>query len=160
MAASGKKASASASLASNSRARREYHILDTIECGVELKGTEVKSIRAGKVSLKESFGAVQNGEVVLFNLRVEPYSHGNQFNHDPIRPKRLLLHRAEIIRIHAQVTRKGQTLVPLRLYLKRGRVKVALALARGKDVVDKRETLKRRTADREAQRAIAIHRRR
>ena len=160
MAASKNKATTPSSLASNRRARREFHILDTIECGVELKGTEVKSIRAGKVSLNESFGSARNREIYLFNLRIEPYSHGNKFNHDPIRPKRLLLHRVEIDRLQAQVNEKGRTLIPLKLYLKGGRVKVALALAKGKDVQDKREAMKRRTADREAQRSIAEHRRR
>ena len=154
------KATTPSSLASNRRARHEFHILDTIECGMELKGTEVKSVRAGKVSLKESFGSIQNREIYLLNLRIEPYSHGNKFNHDPIRPKRLLLHRVEIDRLQAQVNEKGCTLIPLKLYLKGGRVKVALALAKGKDVQDKREAMKRRTADREAQRSIAEHRRR
>jgi len=154
----GKSSPGPASLAANRKARRDYQILDTYECGIELRGTEVKSIRDGKVSLNESYASVDNGQVYLHQCRIEPYSHGNQFNHDPLRPKRLLLHRAEITRLYAQVREKGLTLVPLKLFLKRGRVKLDLALARGKDVQDKRETLKRRTADREAQRAIAEHR--
>ena len=158
-AATGKRSSGPPALATHRRARHEYHILDSIECGIELLGTEVKSIRAGKVSLAGSFADIEHGQVFLRQCRVEPYSHGNQFNHDPLRPKRLLLHPAEIARLLAQVKEKGLTLVPLRLYLKRGRIKLALALARGKNVHDKRETIRRRTADREAQRAIADRRR-
>lgn len=160
MAAKGKKPAGPAALATNRKARREYHILNSLECGIELRGTEVKSIRDGKISINESYASVDDGQIYLHQCRIEPYSHGNQFNHDPMRPRRLLLHRAEINRLLAQVREKGLTLVPLKLYLKRGRVKVDLGLARGKDVQDKRETIKRRTADREAQRAIAEHRRR
>jgi len=157
MSASSDKPASRGPLATNRKARRDVHVLETFECGVELVGTEVKSIRAGKLSLAESYARVENGQMLVHGLRIEPYTHGNQFNHDPLRPKRLLLHRKEIDRIDGQVREKGHTLVPLKLYLKRGRVKLELALARGKDVRDKRETLRRRTADREAQRAIAEH---
>ena len=142
-------------LATNRQARRDFHILEQLEAGIELQGTEVKSIRAGKASLAQSYARVEGDEVILHGLHVEPYAHGNRFNHDPVRPRRLLLHRQELRRLHGQVAVKGQTLVPLRLYLKRGRVKVELGLGKGKHDRDKRETLKRRTADREAQRAIA-----
>ena len=157
MSASPDKPARRGPLATNRKARRDFHVLETFECGVELVGTEVKSIRAGKLSLAESYARVEDGQMLVHGLRIEPYTHGNQFNHDPLRPKRLLLHRKEIDRIDGQVREKGHTLVPLKLYLKRGRVKLELALARGKDVRDKRETLRRRTADREAQRAIAEH---
>jgi SsrA-binding protein len=142
------------------KARHDYQVLDTLECGLALQGTEVKSLREGKASLAQSFADVQGGEVFVNGLRIEPYSHGNVHNHDPSRPKKLLLHRREIQRLAAQVAEKGYTLIPLRLYLKAGRVKLELALCKGKDVHDKRETLKRRTADREALRAIAEHKRR
>ena len=145
-------------LATNRRARRDYLVLETLEAGLELQGTEVKSIRDGKVSLNESFAEVQHRELFAHGLRIEPYSHGNQFNHDPLRPKRLLLHRREIARLGSEAAEKGMTLIPLRLYLKRGRVKLELGLCRGKHHHDKREDLKRRTADREAQRAIREHR--
>lgn len=147
-------------LATNRKARRDYQILEKLEAGIELRGTEVKSIRAGKASLGESYARVEGNEVILHGLHIEPYAHGNRFNHDPVRPRRLLLHKQEISRLHGQVAVKGRTLVPLRLYLKRGRVKVELGLGKGKHDQDKRETLKRRTADREAQRAIADRMRR
>jgi SsrA-binding protein len=144
-------------LATHRRARHEYHVLETVECGLELKGTEVKSLRDGHVSMAESFADAEGGELFVRGMRIEPYAHGNQFNHDPLRPKKLLLHRREIDRLMGQVATKGSTLIPLQLYLKRGRVKLELGLCKGKDVRDKRETLKRRTADREARRAISEH---
>ncbi len=147
-------------LASNRKARYDYHIIETMECGLELKGTEVKSIRDSKVSLAPAFADVQGRQIFVQGMRIEPYSFGNQFNHDPMRPKRLLLHRREIDQLIGQVATKGYTLIPLKLYLKRGKVKLELALCKGKDVQDKRETLKRRTADREARKAIAEHTRR
>jgi SsrA-binding protein len=154
MAASSPSSSPPRNLATNRRVRRDYEILESLETGIELRGTEVKSVRDGKVSLNESFASVEGRQVFAQNLRIEPYTHGNQFNHDPLRPKRLLLHRAEITRLGSHVAEKGLTLVPLRLYLKRGKVKLELGLARGKHQHDKREDLKRRTADREADRAI------
>lgn len=156
------KASAAApsALAVNRRARHDYHILEKMECGIELRGTEVKSCRAGKASLVGTYAEIDQGEVWVKDMRIEPFSHGNRFNHDPVRPRKLLLHRPEIHRLTGQTQEKGRTLIPLRLYLKRGRVKLELGLCKGKDVVDKRETLKRRAADRDAQRAVAEHLRR
>jgi SsrA-binding protein len=154
------KAAGPQALATNRKARRDYQILEKLEAGIELRGTEVKSIRAGRASLAESFARVENDEVILHGLHVEPYPHGNRFNHDPLRPRRLLLHKQEIRRLYGLVSIKGRALVPLRLYLRRGRVKVELGLAKGKHAADKRETIKRRTADREAQRAIAERTRR
>lgn len=144
-------------LATHRRARHEYKVLETVECGLELRGTEVKSLRDGHVSMAESFADVARGEIFVRGMRIEPYGHGNRFNHDPLRPKKLLLHRREIDRLMGQVATKGATLIPLQLYLKRGRVKLELGLCKGKDIHDKRETLKRRTADREARRAISDH---
>jgi SsrA-binding protein len=147
-------------LASNRRARHDYHVLETIEAGVELRGTEVKSLRDGQASLAESYALVENGEAFLVDLHIQPYRFGNVHNHEPRRKRRLLMHRREIARLAGQVALKGQTLIPLQLYLKRGRVKVELALCEGKQTVDKRETIKRRDADRETARVIAAHRRR
>lgn len=151
---------AAKTVATNRKARRDYYVLETYEAGIELRGTEVKSVRAGRASLGESYGRVENGQVILYDLHIMPYEHGNVFNHDPKRPKRLLLHQREIHRLFGQVAVKGQALIPLRLYLKHGLVKVEVGLCRGKLFEDKRETLRRRTADREAERAIAEHRRR
>ncbi len=156
-AASSNQSSGTRVLVTNRKARRDFQILKDIECGIELRGTEVKSIRSAKASLAESFAEIKGGEVNLQGLRVEPYSHGNQFNHDPMRPKRLLLHRREIDQLNGQVAEKGMTLVPLELYLRRGRVKVKLGLCKGKTGMDKRESLKQKTAEREAQRAISEH---
>ncbi len=153
-------ASASALLATNRRAMRDYHILEKLEAGIELRGTEVKSVRAGQVSLNEAFGVVEDGNVILRDMHIMPYSHGNVHNHEPRRPRRLLLHRREIKRLIGATAVKGQTLIPLRLYLRRGLVKVELALGKGKQLSDKRETLKRKTAEREAERAMAAHSRR
>lgn len=146
---------AAKTLATHRKAFRDYHVLEKLLAGIELRGTEVKSVRAGLVSLNESFGRIENGEVFLHKLRIEPYAHGGSFNHDPLRPKRLLLHRREIHRLFGQVNVKGQTLIPLRLMLVHGLIKVELGLCRGKHFEDKRETLRRRTAAREAERAMA-----
>ncbi|MBN1269421.1 MAG: SsrA-binding protein SmpB [Kiritimatiellae bacterium] len=142
-------------VATHRKAFRDYHILEKFEAGIELRGTEVKSVRGGHVSLNESFGRIENGQVFLHKLRIEPYSHGGSFNHDPLRSKRLLLHRREIDRLFGQVNVKGQTLIPLRVLLVRGLVKVELAVCRGKHLQDKREALRRKTADREAERAMS-----
>ncbi len=148
------------SIATNRKARRDYHVLETFEAGIELRGTEVKSIRGGRVSLIESYAKLKNGEAFLHELDIQPYEFGNVFNHNPRRVRRLLLHKKEIERLFAKAQIKGLALVPLKLYFKRGRVKVEMGLCRGKHVQDKRETIKRRTADREAARAIAAHKRR
>ncbi len=142
-------------VATNRRARHEYYVLETIEAGIELRGTEVKSVRAGEVSLAESYATIENGQAILHDLHIQPYRCGNVHNHEPKRPRRLLLHRREMARLYGQVTVKGQTLIPLDVHLRNGRVKIELGLCRGKQMDDKRETLRRREADREARRAIA-----
>ena len=141
-------------VARNKRARHDYHILETWEAGLVLTGTEVKSLREGKANLSDAYGVVKDGEVYLLNLHVSPYEQGNQFNHDPTRTRKLLLHRREIRRMIGAVERQGLTLVPLELYFKRGRAKVALALGKGKQAHDKREDIKRKDDEREIARAL------
>ncbi len=142
-------------IADNRKARFEYEILETFEAGIELKGTEVKSIRAGRVNLGDGFANLRNGEVILMNVHVSPHNTtSNYFNHDPRRPRRLLMHRAEIRRLVGKVEQQGLTLIPLKLYLKRGWVKVLLGLARGKRLHDKREDLKRKQDKRDMARAM------
>ena len=136
-------------IVTNRAAFHEYHILDTYEAGVALTGTEVKSVRAGQVQLKESYVAVRDGEAWLFNAHVSHYSHGNRQNHDPVRTRKLLLHRREIERLAEEASARGMTLVVTRVYLKNGRVKVEIGVARGKKLYDKRETEMRRTVERE-----------
>jgi SsrA-binding protein len=147
-------------LATHRRALRDYHVLERFEAGIELRGAEVKSIRDNRFSLNESYAQIHDGEVLLRNLHVLPYAHARADEQQSARPKRLLLHRREIDRLLGQTALKGHTLVPLKIYLKRGLVKVELGLCRGKQNEDKRETLKRRTAEREAERAIAERTRR
>lgn len=141
-------------VARNRKAHHEYHVLDTWEAGIVLTGPEVKSIRAGKVSLAEAFARVEDGEVWLHGMHVSPYDPATRWNTDPVRPRKLLLHAREIRRLIGAMREKGLTLVPLELYFRRGLAKVTLALARGKKLHDKRETLKRRTAEREMERAV------
>jgi SsrA-binding protein len=136
-------------IVTNRAAMHEYHILDRVEAGIALQGTEVKSIRAGQIQLKESYVSVRDGEAWLFNAHVSHYSHGNRLNHDPTRTRKLLLHRREIEKLEVQATTKGMTLVVTRVYLKGGRVKFEIGVARGKKLYDKRETEMRRTLDRE-----------
>ena len=136
-------------LVTNRGAFYEYHILDKFEAGAVLQGTEVKSVRAGQIQLKESYVAVRDGEAWLFNAHISPYAYGNRDNHDPVRTRKLLLHRREIDRLEEQATIKGMTLVVTRVYLKRGRVKFEIGVARGKKLYDKRETEMRRTVERE-----------
>jgi SsrA-binding protein len=138
----------------NRQAFHNYHILETFEAGMVLCGTEVKSIREGKVNLKDSYGLVKNGEVWLLNCHISPYSHGNRMNHDPLRTRKLLLHRNEIRKVLGKTTERGMTLVPLKIYFVQGRAKCQIALAKGKNLYDKRETEKKKTADREARQAI------
>jgi len=138
-----------ASVARNPRARHDYHILETLEAGIVLTGTEVKSLRQGKASIKEAFGLVRQGEVWLEGMHITPYEQGNRYNHDPVRTRKLLLHRKQIERLIGSVEQKGCALVPLELYFKKGHAKVALALGKGKKVHDRREDIKRREADRE-----------
>lgn len=139
----------------NRKARFQYEILDTYEAGVELLGTEVKSIRAGQVNLRDGFATVRDGEVWLQNVHISPSKNTSQFfNHDPRRTRKLLLHRDEIKRLIGKIEQKGLTLVPLKLYLKRGWIKVSLGLGRGKKLHDKRESLKRKQQGREVERAL------
>jgi SsrA-binding protein len=141
-------------VATNRKARHEYEILDTWEAGMVLTGPEVKSLRAGKVSFKDSFARVEGAEVWLHSLHISPYDPANRWNQDPERPRKLLLHGHEIRKLIGKVEEKGLTLVPLDLAFRGGYAKVTIALARGKQLHDKRETLKRRTQDREARRAV------
>jgi SsrA-binding protein len=141
-------------VARNRKARHEYEILDTFEAGMELKGPEVKSLRAGNVSFQDAFARVDGGEVWLHSLHISPYEQANRHNEDPVRPRRLLLNRKEIRQLTVKTEEKGLTLVPLEIYFVRGYAKVSLAVARGKKLHDKRETLKRRQQDREARRAV------
>ncbi len=136
----------------NKKARHNYFIEDTYEAGLCLLGTEVKSLREGRASLGESYAKIKNGEVFLVDAHISPYSHANRFNHDPLRTRKLLLHKREIKRLIGKVQEKGFTLIPLRLYFSNGKAKVELGLARGKKLYDKRETLKRKTIQREMER--------
>ena len=141
-------------IADNRKAGFEYHILDTWEAGIVLKGTEVKSIREGGISLRESFCKVMGAEIFLWNAHIAPYSHRGSADHEPTRTRKLLLKRQEINKLIGKTVEKGLTLVPLRMYFKKGKIKLAIALARGKNVRDKRETVKRREADRETRAAV------
>ncbi len=136
-------------VAENRKARHDYFIEETYEAGIALVGTEVKSLRAGKANLRDSYAEVINGEVFLQNMHISPYEKGNRFNHDPKRPRKLLLHKSEIRRLIGRTMQKGYTLIPLRVYFKRGKAKVELALARGKKLYDKRESIAKRDAERE-----------
>jgi len=136
-------------VAENRKARHDYFIEETYEAGIALVGTEVKSLRLGKVSLRDSYAVVENGEVFLHNMHISPYEKGNRFNHDPKRSRKLLLHKQEIKRLLGKTQQRGYTLVPLRLYFRRGKAKVELALVRGKKLHDKREEIARRDAQRE-----------
>jgi len=138
----------------NRKARRDYEILDTVEAGIELKGSEVKSIRNGKVSLNEAFARIHGSQAYLYGARISPYENSGHSGHDPDRPKKLLLHKREIDRLAGKVTQKGLTLVPLKMYFRRGWAKVELALARGKTEYDKRETIKRREIERDIRQQI------
>ena len=141
----------------NRQARFNYEILEKLEAGISLAGTEVKSIRDGKANIKEAYADIRNGEVYLVGAHISPYSHGNITNHSPLRERKLLLKSAEIKRLQAKVMEKGLTLVPLRLYLKGRLVKLELGVGRGKKLVDKRDTIKKREQDREVERAIKDH---
>ena len=145
---------ANRAIARNKRARFDYEILDSWEAGVVLTGTEVKSLRAGRATINDAYGIVKDGEVWLINMHVPPYEQGNQFNHDPVRTRKLLLHGREIKRLIGAVERQGLTLVALELYFKGSHAKVRLGLGKGKKVHDKRETIRRRDAERELARAV------
>jgi len=145
-------------VAENRRARFDYHLEDVFEAGIALTGTEVKSLRFGQGSIAESYAEVRGAEVWLVNANVPEFSHGNRFNHEPKRPRKLLLHAREVDRLQGAVERKGMTLVPLSIYFNgRGRAKVELALARGKNAADKRQTIKERDWKREQQRLMRDH---
>lgn len=146
-------------IADNRKALHDYHVLDTYEAGVVLLGTEVKSIREGGVNLRDSYARLEKGEVWLLNMHISPYSHRGYVGHEERRQRKLLLHRDEIRKLTGKVAEKGLTLVPLRMYFTRGRVKVALALAKGKQVHDKRETIRRREVDRETRAAVKARQR-
>ena len=141
-------------IAQNKKARHDYFIEESIECGIELKGTEVKSMRQGKVNLKESYALVKDGEIFVQGMHISPYEQGNIFNTDPMRPKKLLLHKAEIRKLLQMVQRKGYTLIPLQLYFKDGRVKLELGVCVGKHLHDKRDAAAERDAKMQAARAV------
>ncbi|WP_102410629.1 SsrA-binding protein SmpB [Beduinella massiliensis] len=141
-------------VAQNRKARHEYFVEEAFECGIALHGTEVKSMRQGRVNLKESFAAVKDGEMIVSGMHISPYEQGNIFNTDPLRPKKLLMHRAEIRRLAGLVQRQGYTLVPLSVYLKDGRMKMELGLCRGKKLHDKRDDMAQRDAKRDIDRAL------
>jgi SsrA-binding protein len=138
----------------NRRARHDYHILERFEAGIALQGTEVKSIRAGHINLKDSYADVDDGELFLVGVHIAPYEQGNIYNHDPERPRKLLMHKREILRLGQTIAEKGYTLVPLRVYFKDGRAKVEVGLCRGKQTVDKRHSLRQREQQREVDRAL------
>jgi SsrA-binding protein len=141
-------------IVTNRRARHDYHVLEKHEAGIELRGTEVKSLRAGHVVLKDSYADVVNGELFLIGAHINPYEQGSVWNHEPERDRKLLMHKREIRRLASQTAEKGLTLVPLRLYFKQGRAKVELGLCRGKHTVDKRRTIQEREVKREMERAV------
>lgn len=137
---------------SNRRARFEYEILDSFEAGIVLVGSEVKSLRQGKANLQDSYAVIKNGEVWLLNMHISPYEQANQFNHDPVRTRKLLLNKSEIAKLNGKTNEKGLTLVPLKLYFKKGNAKVELGIAKGKKLHDKRESIKERDVEREMRR--------
>lgn len=141
-------------LSVNRQAGYNYHLQDRFEAGIVLTGTEVKSAREGRVNLRDSYANLKDGEVWLLNSHISPYTHGNIYNHDPLRARKLLLHKEEIRRLVGKVRERGFTLIPTRMYLKKGRIKVEVALAKGKREYDKRETERRREAEKEARAAI------
>ncbi|MCI1945396.1 SsrA-binding protein SmpB [Clostridium luticellarii] len=141
-------------LAENRKARHDYFIEETIEAGIELVGTEVKSIREGKSNLKDSYGEIRNGEIFIRNMHISPYDKGNIFNRDPLRDRKLLLHKREIMKLDGYTSQQGYTIIPLSLYLKHGRVKVNLAVAKGKKNYDKRNTLLEKAAKRDIERQM------
>ena len=142
-------------IAQNRRARHDYFILDSWDAGIELRGTEVKSLRLGKCNLKDSFAQVKNGEMLVQGMHISPYENGNIFNTDPMRPKRLLMHKSEIRKAQQSVMQQGLSLIPLSIYLKDGRMKLELALCKGKKLYDKRDDMAKRDAKRDIERTMA-----
>jgi SsrA-binding protein len=149
---------AQANIAENRKAFHDFHLLETFEAGIALLGTEVKAIREGRVNLRDSYARIEGGEVFLFNVNISPYSHRGYADHEPLRRRKLLLHRDEIRKLIGKTVEKGMTLVPTRMYFKNGKVKVAVSLAKGKKEYDKRETIKRREVDRETRAAVKSQR--
>ncbi|MBR2130144.1 SsrA-binding protein SmpB [Aerococcus sp.] len=143
-------------VARNRKANHDFTILDTIECGVVLTGTEIKSVRQSRLNLKDGFARIDRGEVWMYNVHISEFEQGNMFNHDPLRPRKLLLKKAEINKLLKETQREGYTLVPLKVYIKRGYAKVLLGVAEGKKKYDKRRALKEKDMKREAQRALKI----
>ena len=145
-------------IAQNKKARHDYLVEETVEAGLQLVGTEVKSCRAGKVSLTDAYALVKDGEAWLVQCHISPYAHGNRANHDPLRPRKLLLHKSEITKLEAKVAQEGRTLVPLRIYFKHGLAKAEIAIARGKKTYDKRASMAERDAKRSMQRELGRRR--
>lgn len=145
-------------IATNRKAFRDYSVLERVEAGIELRGTEVKSLRDGSGNLTGGYATVDGSQVTLFDINIPPYAYGNQFNHEPTRPRRLLLHKREIHKLLGLTSQKGYTLIPLALYFKRGIAKIELGVCKGKQDTDKREDIRRKTANREAERAVASRR--
>ena len=147
------------SISENRKAFHDYHLLESFEAGIVLLGTEVKAIREGRVNLRDSFARLEDGEAFLYNVNISPYSHRGYADHEPLRRRKLLLHRGEIRKLIGKTVEKGMTLVPVRMYFKNGNVKVSVSLAKGKKDYDKRETIKKRDTDRETRAAVKAHRR-
>jgi len=141
-------------IAQNRKAWHDYFIEETYEAGIALVGTEVKSIRAGNINLKDSYADIKDGEIFLYNVHVSPYEKGNIFNKDPLRTRKLLMHRIEITKLNGYIRQKGYTLIPLKVYLARNRIKIELGVARGKKLYDKRESIMKRDAERDVERAF------
>ena len=144
-------------VSNNKKARHDFFIIEVYEAGLELTGTEIKSIRAGEVNLKDSFAKVKGGEVFVYSMHISPYSQGNRYNPDPMRPKKLLLHKKEIRKLDQAVSQEGLTLIPLDIYLVKGRAKLSLAVAKGKKLYDKRDDIAKRDAKRDIDRKMKEH---
>ena len=144
-------------VSTNRQAFRDYHVLETMEAGLQLTGTEVKSLRVAKCQLKDGFGRFEKNEVFIYGIHIAPYNEGNIYNHDPVRPRKLLLHKREILRLYGQLTQKGLTLIPIKIYLKHGIFKCEIALVKTKKAYDHRADIKKRIAKREIDRAIKSH---
>lgn len=151
-----KEAASDGVIAGNKKAYHDYQILSSMEAGIALHGTEVKSCRMHSVSLQDAFAKIDKGEIFVYNINISPYSHGNRFNHTPMRQRRLLLHKREILRLSQQVKEKGYALIPLKMYLTRGKIKIQLGVAKGKTFEDKRETLRKRQDDMDMRRAMKV----
>ncbi|MCL1632941.1 SsrA-binding protein SmpB [Sporolactobacillus sp. CPB3-1] len=144
-------------LAQNRKAHHDYFIEETVEAGLVLQGTEIKSIRRGKVNIQDAFARVENGEAFVYNMHISQYEQGNRYNHDPLRTRKLLMHQKEISKLGAEAGKTGYALVPLKVYIKNGFAKVLIGLGRGKKMYDKRESMKQQTAKREMARALRAH---